>query len=200
MSSLSPVATPGTARPHDLDPSRASVASGAVRPLTRADWDGWWRLRLRALSDHPDAFAQDLEDAMAEGERSARERFETAGIAGANRIFGAFTGDGALAGVAGITRSDQRKLRHRMEIRSVYVAPEARGTGTGRRLIEACIAHARRTDGVLQVHLGVAAHNRAAMRLYERCGFVWYAREPRLLLLPDGTAIDEDLMVLFLDR
>jgi RimJ/RimL family protein N-acetyltransferase len=171
----------------------------AVRPLTASDWDNWWRLRLRALADHPDAFAQDIEDAISAGEQTARERFETHRIGNSNRVFGAFTEDDTLVGVAGIDRSEPRKLRHRMEIGGVYVVPEARGAGTGERLIAACVDHARQVDGVRQVHIGVAAHNRAAARLYERCGFSWYARDPRLLLLPDGTAVDEDLMVLMLD-
>jgi RimJ/RimL family protein N-acetyltransferase len=191
--------TQGPSTTHDAGAARASGPAVSLRPLTPADWHAWWRLRLRALADHPDAFAQALEDAAADGERRSRERFETSGIGGDNRIFGAFTARGALVGVAGIVRHHHRKLRHRMEIRGVYVAPDARGTGTGRALIDACIAHARHVDGVMQVHIGVAAHNHAAARLYERCGFTRYAREPRLLLLPDGTTVDEVLMVLMLD-
>ena len=198
---MSTVTAPGSGTTRGANETTASNLAVTVRALTRVDGHAWWRLRLRALADHPDAFAQALEDAVTDGERLSRERFEaSAGIGGSNRIFGAFTADEALAGVAGIVGNDRRKLRHRMEIGGVYVAPEARGTGAGRALIEACIDHARRVDGVLQVHIGVAAHNRAAARLYERCGFTWYAREPRLLLLPDGTMVDEDLMVLMLDR
>lgn len=171
----------------------------SIRPLTEDDWAAWWRLRLLALASHPDAFAQDVDDALAEGEEAARRRFVSDRIRGDNRIFGAFTTTGDLVGVAGISGSDRRKLRHRMEIGGVYVAPAERGNGVGAQLIVACIDHARETTGVLQVHIGVASHNDAAARLYERCGFERYGREPRLLLLPDGTAVDEDLMVLMLD-
>ena len=184
----------------DAADTTTSRATFAIRPLTRADWPAWWRLRLRALADHPDAFAEDLNDAVTDGEGLSRERFEALAIGGNNRIFGAVIADGSLVGVAGVVGNDRRKMRHRMEIRSVYVAPDARGTGAGRALIEACIGHARRAEGVMQVHIGVAAHNHAATRLYERCGFARYAREPRLLLLPDGTMVDETLMVLMLDR
>lgn len=172
----------------------------AVRSLTETDWDAWWRLRLRALADHADAFGSDHDETLAAGEAAARERFApTAGDA-RNQVFGAFTGAGVLVGVAGIVGNHRRKTRHRMDIWGVYVAPEARGAGVGGRLIAACVSHARRTDGVLQVHLTVASHNLGAVRLYERLGFERYGREPRALVLPDGRAIDEDLMVLFLDR
>ncbi len=197
---MSPLTAQGPSTTREADETTASSATVRVRPLVRDDGHAWWRLRLRALADHPDAFAQDLEDAATDGERLSRERFETLGIGGNNRIFGALAADGALVGMAGIVGNDRRKLRHRMEIGGVYVAPEARGTGAGRALIEACIDHARQVDGVMQIHIGVAAHNHAAARLYERCGFTRYAREPRLLLLHDGTTVDEDLMVLMLDR
>lgn len=170
-----------------------------VRPLTENDWTSWWRLRLLALASHPDAYAQDVRDALAEDVDQARERFLTHRIQGDNRIFGSFTPDGELVGIASITRSDLRKLRHRMDISGVYVAPAARGNGVGAQVITACIDHARAIDGVLQIHVGVASHNDTAIRLYERCGFDRYAREPRLLLLPDGTVVDEDLMVVMLD-
>lgn len=171
-----------------------------VRALTIGDWDAWWALRLRALADHPDAFGSDIDETLAAGEQAARERFAPRHRDARDQVFGAFTGEGALVGVAGIVGNDRRKTRHRMFVWGVYVAPVARGTGAGRMLVEACLEHARSVDGVRQVHLTVASHNQSAVRLYERCGFTRYGRDPRALILPDGTEIDEDLMVLMLDR
>lgn len=176
------------------------MASVTVRALTEADWDGWWRLRLRALAEHPDAFGSDLDETLAAGEDAARARFAPLQASDRNVIVGAIAADGEVVGVAGLVGTERRKMRHRMDIWGVYVAPEARGAGVGRRLLEACVDHARRIDGVLQVHLTVASHNSAAVRLYERLGFVRYGRDPRALILPDGREIDEELMVLFLDR
>lgn len=170
-----------------------------VRPLTTDDWDACWALRLRALADHPDAFGSDIDETLAAGEQAARERFAPNHNYPRDRIFGAFADEGTLVGVAGLVGDDRRKTRHRMFIWGVYVVPEARGTGTGRALIEACIEHARTVNGVLQIHLTVASHNHRAVRLYERLGFTRYGREPRALVLRDGTEVDEDLMVLMLD-
>jgi RimJ/RimL family protein N-acetyltransferase len=170
-----------------------------VKPLTEGDWQAWWALRLRALADHPDAFGSDLDETLAAGERTARERFAPLATDPRDVIFGAFDDQDALAGVAGIVGNHRRKQRHRMFIWGVYVAPEARGNGAGRRLIEACIAHARTVPGVRQVHLTVSSHNAAAIAIYERCGFARHGVDPRALILPDGTEVDEDLMVLMLD-
>lgn len=175
------------------------MAEPAIRPLTEGDWDAWWALRLRALADHPDAFGSDLDETLDVGEAAARARFAPRQHNPANQVFGAFTDAGTLVGVAGIVGSDRRKQRHRMYIWGVYVTPEARGDGVGRRLIEACVSHARTVPGVRQVHLTVASHNAAAIAIYERCGFVRHGIDPRALVLADGREIDEDLMVLMFD-
>jgi ribosomal protein S18 acetylase RimI-like enzyme len=171
----------------------------SIRPLTLDDWPAWWSLRLSALADHPDAFGSDYDETLAAGEQAARTRFAPNSNDARNQLFGAFTDEGILVGVAGIVGNDRRKQRHRVFIWGVYVVPEARGMGAGEALIRACVDHARAVDGVLQVHLTVASHNQSAVRLYERLGFARYGREPRALILPDGTHVDEDLMVLFLD-
>jgi ribosomal protein S18 acetylase RimI-like enzyme len=176
------------------------VASTTIRPLEATDWDAWWALRLRALADHPDAFGSDLDETLAAGEQAARNRFAPLHKHDRNQVFGAFTGEGNLVGVAGLLGTDRRKQRHRAFIWGVYVAPEARGAGVGKTLIEACVAHAREVPGTRQVHLTVASHNVSTVALYERCGFSRYGREPRALILPDGREVDEDLMVLMLDR
>ncbi len=170
-----------------------------VRALTVDDWNAWWALRLRALADHPDAFGSDIDETLATGEQAARDRFAPLADDPANMIFGAFDDDDSLVGVAGIVGNHRRKQRHRVFIWGVYVAPEARGEGVGRRLIEACIQLARGLDGVRQIHLTVASHNTSAVMLYERCGFVRHGLDPRALILADGREIDEDLMVLMLD-
>lgn len=169
-----------------------------IRSLERRDWSAWWAVRLRCLTDHPDAFGQDYNEAISAGEVASRERYEATSITGRNRIFGAFDDELNLVGVIGIIGNDRAKTRHRMDIWGMYVEPSARGTGTGRRLVDAAISHAHQVDGVLQVHLTVTSHNHAAIALYTRCGFQRYGREPRARMLPDGP-VDEDLMITMFD-
>jgi GNAT superfamily N-acetyltransferase len=55
-------------------------------------------------------------------------------------------------------------------IRAAGVVPHARGMGVGRRLVEACIAHAR-VQGVEAICLHTAEFMEAAVIMYERIGF-----------------------------
>lgn len=157
-----------------------------------------WRLRLRALQEHPEAFGQPFAEAAAVPEAEAIERLRSSSIAGDNAVFGAFTPNGTLVGMTGIVREQRTRNAHRMTIWGVYVAPEARGRGLGERMLDAAVAHARGTPGVLQIHLTVVGTNVVAARSYERAGFVRYGRVPRAEIL-NGTPVDHDLMVLMLD-
>jgi RimJ/RimL family protein N-acetyltransferase len=64
--------------------------------------------------------------------------------------------------------------------------------------METALAHARALPGLEQVNLSVVIVNAAARGLYASLGFVPYGLERRALKLPDGTALDEEHMVLFL--
>ncbi|HEU4631571.1 MAG TPA: GNAT family N-acetyltransferase [Gemmatimonadaceae bacterium] len=57
------------------------------------------------------------------------------------------------------------------ELRLLAVAPEARGQGIGRLLVDECVRRARRT-GATALGLHTSASMRAAIHLYERMGFV----------------------------
>ena len=84
-----------------------------IRPLTPADWDAWWALRLRGLTDHPDAFGSDIDETIATGEIAARDRFAPLADDPGNVIFGSFDDAGTLTGVAGLVGNHRRKQRHR---------------------------------------------------------------------------------------
>ncbi len=60
--------------------------------------------------------------------------------------------------------------QHVRQIRGLAVAPEARGQGIGRALLEAACESAR-AAGIRRMTLRVLAHNAPARRLYGRCGF-----------------------------
>lgn len=51
-------------------------------------------------------------------------------------------------------------------IQSVYIAPEFRGSGLGKRLMYAAIEHVRRI-GLKRILLDVAKNNKRAIELYE---------------------------------
>ena len=61
----------------------------------------------------------------------------------------------------------------------MYVRPNARKAGVGRRLVETIIEFAR--ERVELIQLAVVSENEPARRLYERLGFVEYGLEKKAL-------------------
>jgi ribosomal protein S18 acetylase RimI-like enzyme len=55
-------------------------------------------------------------------------------------------------------------------VTEIFVRPQYRGTGEGRRLLDA-ISEAMRRGGASAIHLAVRRANRIARRLYETAGF-----------------------------
>lgn len=71
-----------------------------------------------------------------------------------------------------------RAVAGEAEILTVAVVPHRRGFGTGRALVGAAIARARR-DGAEALYLEVAVDNVAALALYDRAGFSRAGLRPR---------------------
>jgi ribosomal protein S18 acetylase RimI-like enzyme len=162
-----------------------------VRRLGEADLASYREIRLEALRDHPGAFGASYEAAAQRPDGYFLETLSKL------TLFGAVADGGRLVGIAAFLRHEGAKQMHRGDLIQMYVRPEARGTGTSLRLVETIVEHARPL--VVQLHLGVATDNAAAIRLYETAGFHIYGTEPRALYV-DGRYIDEHLMVRFLDE
>jgi len=163
-----------------------------VRKLTEADLDAFWELRLRALTDNPEAFGSTYEETVARGKAQMLQRL---GLAEESFSLGAF--NDTLIGTARFHREEQVKERHRGSVYGVYVVPEKRGSGAGKALMRELIALAMRLEGLEQINLAVVTTNQAAIRLYLSIGFEIYGTAPRALK-QDGRYWDEHLMVLHL--
>ena len=148
-------------------------------------------LRLRALSDHPDAFLiTRAEEARNDFGELLSGRWATID----NQVLVAERGR-ALVGMCGFFRDARPKVRHRMTVWGMYVAPEARGHDVGQALLHDALRRMRTLGDVTHVHLAVTLHNTHARALYERLGFVTWGVEPAAMRL-DGSDLDEAHMVL----
>jgi ribosomal protein S18 acetylase RimI-like enzyme len=157
-----------------------------IRRLVPSDALAYQSLRLVALRESPTAFSSSYEEEC-DTPLSTIEA-HMAPDSGRNR-FGAF--DGAeLAGVVGVGREGALKVRHKAFIAGMYVAPQWRGKGVGRKLMEQALAFAEAMPGLLQVTLAVTADNASALALYESMGFAVYGRAPGALLV-DGVLHDD---------
>lgn len=166
-------------------------ATTLIRKLSPEDTSALIALRREALRSEPFAFGASPEDdrgISTEFVRSALGESET------QAVFGYFQ-DAILSGMAGIYRESRTKSRHITGVWGMYVRPEARGSGAGRQLLAAVVAHARAWPGVQQIHLSVSETAAEASRLYETMGFQVWGRQPRALQW-NGRFVDETHLML----
>jgi ribosomal protein S18 acetylase RimI-like enzyme len=174
------------------------AAAITVRELEEHDLAAYKALRDDALARHEDSFTS---DAATEAKRTAdsyRARLggAPAGAGGGGFTLGAFDHD-RLVGALTIERDPRSKVRHLGHLVGMIVDGSRQRTGIGRALLDAAIARARDDEELHQITLNVTTSNDAAVRLYERAGFVRYGRLPRAIRV-GGRFLDKDLMVLAL--
>lgn len=161
-----------------------------IRTLSAKDAEVYRVIRLEGLKLHPEAFGSSYEEEVDNtiedyGKRLGNELHFT---------YGAFEGD-SLVGVVTLVPEGKRKMRHRANIYAMYVAPDVRGKGTARLLMEAAISKGRELEQIEQIHLTVTASNEPAKRLYTSLGFKTYGLDQKALKL-GNLYFDEELMVL----
>jgi ribosomal protein S18 acetylase RimI-like enzyme len=146
--------------------------SARVRRIAAGEADLLRELRLRSLREDPLAFGSTYEREAAPGARDW-QRWAAEGATGERQAFYIVEPAGGLA--SGAIHDPDDGLAH---LYGVWVAPEARGTGAGRALVDAVVAWAT-ASGAHRLVAAVTEGNKAAARLYAGAGFVdTGAREP----------------------
>jgi ribosomal protein S18 acetylase RimI-like enzyme len=169
-----------------------------IHPLSPADADAYRAIRLRMLREHPEAFGASAGDLEREPPEVFAGKYRERVAAEGRFILGAYIAS-ELVGTAGFFRERGAKICHKGTIWGMYVAPEARGRGIGRALLEAVVARAAKTQaGLEQILIAAAVENAAACHLYESAGFVTWGLEPAALKLGERR-LDERYMVRFLE-
>jgi GNAT superfamily N-acetyltransferase len=135
-----------------------------VRPLEAHEWEPYKVLRITALTESPDAFGASVEEARArtDADWQALARSFTGPD---RRLFIAVRGDKPVG--LGSAVKDDEGVGH---IGAMWVAPEVRGTGAGRRVFDA-ICDWLVTQGCHTLALWVTDGNARAEALYSRNGF-----------------------------
>ena len=164
-----------------------SAAHVEIRRLAQenpADAALYRDVRLEALKANPEAFGSTFETENSQDLSWFFDRL------GSSTVLGAFL-DTELVGTVGFAIQQGQKRAHKGMLWGMYVRPGARGTGVGRRLIEAALNLARQHVELIQ--LTVVRENEQARRLYASLGFVDYGLEKHSLK-QDGRYYDEVLM------
>ena len=131
-----------------------------LRVITPDDWEAFRAVRLRALTESPDAFGATLADATAQPPQVWRER-----AAGAGPVILAFADQDpvAMGGLYVPPESDDAFVW------GMWVEPASRGHGLASRILDDLLGHPEAAGRSL--HLHVTHGNDTARRLYERHGF-----------------------------
>ena len=146
-------------------------------------------LRLAALLDTPSAFARTHTEESVHPDELWHDRAQRAAEGGPGSItLVAETADGRWIGLVGGYRPGGDPLHAALV--SMWVHPDARGTGVAARLVDAVAEWARAT-GADTVHLWVTIGNDRAAALYRRCGFV---ETTEVAPLPSDPCKDEQRM------
>jgi ribosomal protein S18 acetylase RimI-like enzyme len=143
-----------------------------IRRLEPADAELYREVRLEALRCDSEVFGSTFEA------ENVRPLHWFSDRLGGSAVFGAFR-DSKLIGIAGLVIQQGKKEAHKSFLVGMYVRPQSRRAGVGRRLVETIIDFAR--EWVELIQLSVVTDNEQARRLYASLGFVEYGIEKNAL-------------------
>jgi ribosomal protein S18 acetylase RimI-like enzyme len=150
-----------------------------IRRAEPEDWEVVRDIRLRMLREEPDAYASEYQAEARFEPDLWKQRLATAAS------YLAFDDDQALVGIATGLETGVGDTY----VVGMYVAPEARGSGCARQLLDAIAELAIRRHAERLV-LEVAASNIRATRSYRSYGFVETGRRRTLERDPSITEIE----------
>ncbi|WEG13500.1 GNAT family N-acetyltransferase [Pullulanibacillus sp. KACC 23026] len=168
-----------------------------IRLLGSSDAEQYWKLRLEALQQNPEAFAASYEEVVKR--QNPIEGVARNLAAEGTYTFGAFNHHNFLVGMVTLMQEKPMKLRHKANIFAMYVSLESRGQGIGKELLTAAINQAKSIDSIEKIHLTVVKSNENAKRLYTKLGFAVFGLEERALKI-NGEYYDEEYRVLHLTK
>ncbi len=144
-----------------------------ITKLPPSRWKEYRDLRLEALRGDPTAFGSSFEDEVNLAEDEWRRRIK-------NTLF-AMSDDDAPIGMIVCLFNDRPKTRHIADIVGVYVSADHRGQGVGTRMLNHVLSLIRSEKRIVKVKLAVNPEQRAAVRLYEKAGFLVTGRTKKEL-------------------
>ena len=152
--------------------------------LTPTHASAYRALRLRCLTDHPQAFTADAEEAARQPLAWSVQRLTPHPDQPHDFFLGAWV-NGDLAGMVGLQGRYRIKERHNATVLGMYVAPQHTSQGLGALLLTALLDQARQLTELEQLDLTVTQGNHTAQALYERHGFTVFGVHPNAIKVHD---------------
>jgi RimJ/RimL family protein N-acetyltransferase len=151
-----------------------------TRRLNENDLEVFFQIRLEALKDSPTSFLTSYEEEFSYGKSMYAKKLEQTNI---NELFfGAFLKED-LIGVVAFYRSTKASLAHKYTLWGTYIQPQYRQKLYGKLMLKTAIATLTEITNCKAVYLAVRTTNKAALNLYETCGFKIWGTEPCALIV-----------------
>lgn len=163
-----------------------------IRLATPEDAPSLLDLRLESLSNHPQAFAADVDMTAADGVEAFDKLITESAKTHTGTVSVACAG-ADLIGMAGFTRGHWPKTRHFGFLWGVYLKPDWRGLRIAEAILNEIFKWSVENE-VTVIYLGVTIAENSAIRCYQRCGFKEYGIEPKAIFY-NGVYYDQLLMV-----
>ena len=171
---------------------KTGISNFEIRELTVGDWEIYKSIRLCSLKDSPDSFGSTYEREVPFAECDWRSRLESQ--PGHNVLPLVAEIENEPVGLAsGLIWESEPKVAH---VFQMWVAPEKRGQGIAKAMIENIIGWAE-ARGCESLALSVTTVNKAATNLYQASGFL---PSGSLEPLREGSALAVQPMSKKLDR
>ncbi len=158
-------------------------------PISR--WLDYKNLYLESISNSPQAFLWSKEEISSKEDSDWQERI--------NNMFFAINDNGKLIGMAGFYCEEKKKLAHIANIVRVYVSPEYRGKGIGKKLLLTVIENIKSKPEIKKIQLGVITTQISAYNLYKSVGFEKVCTQ-KMAVRVDDHFYDQYLMEMLLDK
>ena len=151
-----------------------------ISPLSPEHASAYRALRLRCLTDHPEAFTSDAEEAHTQPLDWSVKRLTPHPDRPHDFFLGAWV-HGELVGMVGLQGRYRTKERHNATVLGMYVAPEHSKQGLGGLLFAALLQQARQLPDLEQLDLTVTQGNATAQALYAGHGFTVFGVHPNAI-------------------
>jgi len=143
-------------------------------------------LRLYALQTDGGSFVATIEE---------EQQMDVENYIQKNYVLGVFDEKNRLVGTLVYMEQERQKFKHIGILGGMYVHPDFRGLGLGKKLIDEMLKILRKFDHLYGLQLKVVTDNRPAIRLYESLGFSIWATEKNALF-HNGNFFDQHHMML----
>ncbi len=147
-----------------------------IRQLDPDDSEAYYKVRLKGLQLHPEAFGTGAEDWSNVTNLQVRLLLEK--TSSDDFVLGAFQNN-KLTGVIGFKREKKHSVGHKATIWGLVVLPEFRNQGIGNDLLKALIDKATSNKEIMYVRALVTVTEVNAISIFESNGFTKYGLEHR---------------------